>query len=166
MHTEKVVNLTNYMCIYIGLESPELGVSFLCRMYLLAVPILYPLFLTHHRSTSPFQEPQQASQAEQLEAEILALHSKIHELESRLAHLGGHEDFAVELTVQLSSYQQELEDKSRKLATVQHKSQSSLSPPPPSYTGTGSSASRMPDIDSLSLEDAQWFQAGLPRFVE
>lgn len=126
------------------------------------------IFTFFYRSTSPFQQKQAVSQAEQLEVEILALHSNIHEVESRLACSGGNEDLAVELTVQLSSYQQQLEDKSRRLAAVQQRLQPSLNLPLPSDTAQGSnrsSADSLPDIDSLSLEDAEWFQAGLPRFV-
>ncbi len=102
------------------------------------------------------------SEAEQLEAELLVLHSKIHELESRLARIGEQEDFAVELTVQLSAYQQQLEEKSKRLARLQ----STQAPPPTSHSRrSGGDRNSLSDIDSLSLEDAEWFQAGLPRCV-
>ena len=104
--------------------------------------------------TSPEEE------ASQLETEIIALHAKIHDLETRIGVAGGDEEAILELTVQLSVQQQALDEKGRRLFTLQEEMMESRVNGGSSPRVSGSS---LPDIDSISLEDAEWFQAGLPR---
>ena len=84
-----------------------------------------------------------------LEHDVMALHSMIRDVETRISEVGSDEDAILELTVQLSTYQQQLDEKKRRLYALQQTA-AQVRPPPP-------------DIDSVSLEDAEWFQAGLPR---
>lgn len=58
-------------------------------------------------------------EASQLEGEILGLHAKVHQIESQLILSGEDERVAVELTMQLSSYQQQLDERGRRLLTIQ-----------------------------------------------
>lgn len=85
----------------------------------------------------------------------------------------------MQLTVQMSKAQQQLEEKRRLHSNLQFQIQGlalqeqshalSYSPqPPPSYyqqlappTYPGSNV--LPDFSSLSLEDAEWFHEGIPR---
>lgn len=58
-------------------------------------------------------------EASQLEGEILGLHTKVHQIESQLILSGEDERVALELTMQLSSYQQQLDDRGRRLLAIQ-----------------------------------------------
>ena len=58
-------------------------------------------------------------EASQLEGEILGLHAKVHQIESQLILSGEDERVALELTMQLSSYQQQLDERGRRLLTIQ-----------------------------------------------
>ena len=58
-------------------------------------------------------------EASQLEGEILGLHTKVHQIESQLILSGEDERVALELTMQLSSYQQQLDERGRRLLTIQ-----------------------------------------------
>ena len=98
--------------------------------------------------------------------------------------MAGVEDAVLQLTVQMSTVQQQIEDKSRRLAVVQQEIHATGGPQavggpqamggqvspgfvrsgsmsPPSYEGLYPNL----DVASISLEDAEWFQEGLPRCV-
>ena len=104
----------------------------------------------------------------------------------------GIEDAVVQLTSQLSHVQQQLDDKNRRHHTVLSQLQSQalhnhsnpqpstqaalpsfpdqsfLQPEaPPSYPGGvgGYNSNPLPDFSNMSLEDAEWFHEGIPRYL-
>ena len=100
------------------------------------------------------------------------------EIEEQMRELASFPDAVVQLTEQLSMQQLKLDEKRQRLSLVHERLQQlAVSNPsgglqPPAYPGTpsGFSGNRLsasddllPDFESLSLEDAEWFQAGLPR---
>ena len=70
-------------------------------------------------SLGPALSPTPEQEAGQLEEELLQLHSRIRELESQLAAVGGDEGAALQITIALSSYEQKAEEKRRRLDTLQ-----------------------------------------------
>ena len=95
-----------------------------------------------------------------------------------MRELASFPEAVIQLTEQLSLQQLKLDEKRQRLSLVHERLQElAASDPgsvrPPAYPGTpsGFSGGRnsttsddlLPDFDSLSLEDAEWFQAGLPR---
>ena len=93
-----------------------------------------------------------------------------------MRELASFQDAVLELTGQLSIQQLKLDEKRQRLSFVHARLQEmvmsdSRHMQPPAYPGTPSGFSGrvaddpLPDFDSLSLEDAEWFQAGLPRLV-
>ena len=97
------------------------------------------------------------------------------EIEEQMRELASFPDAIVQLTEQLSILQLKLDEKRQRLSLVHERLQQFImSNPggglqPSAYPGTpsGFSGNRLsdplPDFESLSLEDAEWFQAGLPR---
>ena len=101
------------------------------------------------------------------------------EIEEQMRELASFPEAVVQLTEQLSIQQHKLDEKRQRLSLVHERLQQlAVSSPsggsvqPPAYPGTpsGFSGNRLsasddllPDFESLSLEDAEWFQAGLPR---
>ena len=91
-----------------------------------------------------------------------------------MRELAGFQDAVLQLTGQLSIQQLKLDEKNQRLSLVMQRLQEMASSEsrhiqPPAYPGTPSGFSGrgaddpLPDFDSISLEDAEWFQAGLPR---
>ena len=60
-------------------------------------------------------------EASEVEAAVLQLHSKVHDLETRLSRASGDASGAMELSLQLSGCQQQLEEKSRLLYALQER---------------------------------------------
>ena len=101
------------------------------------------------------------------------------DIEEQMRELASFPDAVVQLTEQLSIQQHKLDEKRQRLSLIHERlQQMAVSSPsgggvqPPAYPGTpsGFSVNRLsasddllPDFESLSLEDAEWFQAGLPR---
>ena len=85
----------------------------------------------------------------------------------------------MQLTVQTSRLQAQLDEKQRQLSSVQFQiqdrtlqEQAFLQPPSiPGYSASPvvsprtSRSDLLPDFQSLSLEDADWFHEGIPRYV-
>ncbi len=83
----------------------------------------------------------------------------------------------IQLTAQTSQLQARLEEKQRQRVTLQYQVQdlalqdhthlqpaaSALLPPPP-YPGAEHADDPLPDFRNLSLEDADWFHEGIPRY--
>lgn len=90
-----------------------------------------------------------------------------------MRELASFPDAILQLTGQLSIQQLKLDEKRQRLSVVHERLQSMAvsdrhqGHQPPAYPGTGFSGrgndDPLPDFDSLSLEDAEWFQAGIPR---
>ncbi len=85
----------------------------------------------------------------------------------------------VQLTMQMSHTQQQLDEKRRQHADVQFQIQNltlqeqqpmaaatatAYTNPPP-YPGTSNGSVPLPDFSTLSLEEADWFHEGIPRYV-
>ena len=132
-----------------------------------------------HATPSP-SSPQEhthdqlVDEAGRLELEIGQLRSRIREIGEQTRELASFPDAVLELTGQLSIQQLRLDEKTQRLSVVHDKLQAmttidSRHAQLPAYPGTPSGLSgridddTLPDFDSLSLEDAEWFQAGLPR---
>lgn len=102
-------------------------------------------------------------EAGDLEADIGRLRARIADIETQMRELAGVEDAVLQLAVQLSTLQQQLELKSRRLMIVRQELQIlPAESPPPSYEGLYPTM-LTEDVSSISLEDAEWFQEGLPR---
>lgn len=89
-----------------------------------------------------------------------------------MCYVVGIEDAIVQLTVQMSRSQQQLEEKKRQHSILQFEmqdltlqDQSHHYPAPPSYPGNGQN-DILPDFSSMSLEDADWFHEGIPRYAK
>ena len=117
-------------------------------------------------------------EASRLESEVSQLRTRVGEIEEQMRELASFPDAVVQLTEQLSIQQLKLDEKRQRLSLVHERLQQlAVSSPsggfqPPAYPGTpsGFSSNRLsasddllPDFENLSLEDAEWFQAGLPR---
>ncbi len=105
-------------------------------------------------------------EAGQLEADLGRLQARIAEIQVQIGQVTGVEDAVFQLTVQLSTIHQQVELKSRRLAVVRQEIQAMEQAPPPSYQGLYpalTSSPPTPDFNGISLEDAEWFQEGLPR---
>lgn len=118
-------------------------------------------------------------EAGRLESEVSQLRTRVGEIEEQMRELASFPDAIVQLTEQLSMQQLKLDEKRQRLSVVHERLQQQLAVSSPSggvqspaYPGTpsGFSGNRLsgsddilPDFESLSLEDAEWFQAGLPR---
>ena len=113
-------------------------------------------------------------EAGRLESDIGQIRSRISEIEEQTRELAGFQDAVLQLTGQLSIKQLKLDEKKQRLSLVMQRLQElagcdSRHVQPPAYPETLAGFSGMgaddplPDFESLSLEDAEWFQAGLPR---
>ena len=87
-----------------------------------------------------------------------------------MRELASFPEAVVQLTEQLSIQQLKLDEKKQRLSLVRERLAMQGNPggaqPPAYFSGSGSAATSddlLPDFESLSLEDAEWFQAGLPR---
>lgn len=100
-----------------------------------------------------------------MEADLGQLQARIAEIQVQMRAVSGVEDAMLQLTLQLSTVHQQVELKSRRLEVVNQEIGATAMPPPPSYEGLYPTllASPPPDITAISLEDAEWFQEGLPR---
>lgn len=99
---------------------------------------------------------------EGLEEEVMQLQRKMDETERRLLSLDPESSAVFELTLELSSYEDQLQVKQQQLQTL-------LELPPEQQPhgaegggGRGAMGQEMVDDDQL-LRDADWYQAGLPR---
>lgn len=80
------------------------------------------------------------------------------------------EEAVVQLTVQMSTHQQQIDEKQQQLLVLQQQLQpvsmatgSTQLPPPYSAVSPQFDDNPLPDFASISLEDAEWFQEGIPR---
>ncbi|CAI8040734.1 hypothetical protein GBAR_LOCUS22649 [Geodia barretti] len=109
----------------------------------------------------------------QLEMDLLSLHSQLYQLETRQSHLTSSPDNTdegtlLQLVMEISSLQQQIEEKGKRLHSLQQQPSGSHSDTVAEATGGGyqdDAMAMLPDFDSLSLDDADWFQAGLPREI-
>lgn len=87
----------------------------------------------------------------------------------------GIEDAMMQLTMQMSRTQQQLDERKRQHATLQFQIQdltlqeqqptaAAYTNPPP-YLGPSNGSAPLPDFSTLSLEEADWFHEGIPRCV-
>ena len=116
-------------------------------------------------------------EAGRLEMEVGQLQTRVGEIEEQMRELASFPDAVIQLTEQLSIQQLKLDEKRQRLSLVHERLQQfvmsspggGLQPPgypgtPSGFSGSGNRVSDpLPDFESLSLEDADWFQAGLPR---
>ncbi len=126
-----------------------------------------PLPLSSHQPITPpaYNRDHLLIEAGQLEADLGRLRGRIAEIRVQIGAVSGVEDAVLQLTVQLSTIHQQVELKARRLAVVQQEIQATELALPPSYEGLYPTllASPPPDVTTISLEDADWFQEGLPR---
>ncbi len=123
-----------------------------------------PLDLAPPRSPPAYNRDHLLIEVGQLEADIGRLRARIAEIDTQIIAVSGVEDAVLQLTVQLSTIHQQVELKTRRLAVVQQEiratqATSSL----PSYEGLYPTIPPTVDFAGISLEDADWFQEGLPR---
>lgn len=98
-----------------------------------------------------------------LEADIGRMRARIAEIDTQIRAVSGVEDAVVQLTVQLSTIHQQVELKTRRLAVVQQEIQATEAATSlPSYEGLYPTIPTV-ELAGISLEDADWFQEGLPR---
>ena len=97
----------------------------------------------------------------------------MREIEDQMREVASIEEAVMQLTVQMSTHQQQLDEKQRQLLVLQQQLQnvsmatgSTQLPPPYSALAPVSpqfNVNPLPDFASISLEDAEWFQEGIPR---
>ncbi len=98
-----------------------------------------------------------------LEADIGRMRARIAEIDTQIRAVSGVEDAVIQLTVQLSTIHQQVELKTRRLAVVQQEIQATEAATSlPSYEGLYPTIPTV-ELAGISLEDADWFQEGLPR---
>jgi hypothetical protein len=125
---------------------------------------------------APNSTPSPTDQAGSLEVELLSLHSRLYELETRQAHMaeagGHHDDVMLPLVMEMSALQQQIDEKGKKLHALQQTSgggshgnsaEASVAEATAGYHDNAMVT--LPDLETLSLDDAEWFQAGLPREI-
>lgn len=160
------------------------------------LPSAPPLILSPPPSSPAYNRDHLLAEAGQLEADIGRLQARVAEIGIQLQEVASIEEAVMQLTVQLSAIQQQIEERRQRLAFVQQEihvsggmghqavggmssqpfggmgpqavggmtSPGIMSPPgvnPPSYEGLYPNL----DVAGISLEDAEWFQEGLPREI-